>query len=174
MTNGLTRLCNGYAWVSHLAVIAHSRLLPKDMHALLTFYLKHASTKRSTELKANDNISIRYSTLALKFSLFKHISIVFSRNSHQKPHTKIQDQWPFVTKASAAIFIILKWLTFCLSVNFPKCPAFMSNTKKYTQNNPVSFRKICKLRCLDLWWISVTDTKNASGTQIRKSWTSLV
>lgn len=28
-----------------------------------------------------------------------------------------------------------------LSVNFPKCPAFMSNTKKYTQNNPVSFRK---------------------------------
>lgn len=115
MTNGLTRLCNGYAWVSHLAVIAHSRLLPKDMHALLTFYLKQASTKRSTELKANDNISIRYSTLALKFSLFKHISIVFSRNSHQKPHKKIQDQWPFVTKASAAIFIILKWLRYLLT-----------------------------------------------------------
>lgn len=29
---------------SFLAVIAHSRLLPKDMHALLTFYLKQAST----------------------------------------------------------------------------------------------------------------------------------
>lgn len=132
-------MCNGYAWVSHLAVIAHSRLLPKDMHALLTFYLKQASTKRSTELKANDNISIRYSTLALKFSLFKHISIVFSRNSHQKPHKKIQDQWPFVTKATAANLYNSKMVK--LSVNFPKCPAFMSYAKKCTHNNPVSFRK---------------------------------
>lgn len=111
----LNKIVHWVCMVSHLAVIAHSRLLPKDMHALLTFYLKQASTKRSTELKANDNISIRYSTLALKFSLFKHISIVFSRNSHQKPHTKIQDQWPFVTKATAAISIILKWLSYLLT-----------------------------------------------------------
>lgn len=132
-------MCTGYAWVSHLAVIAHSRLLPKDMHALLTFYLKQASTKRSTELIANDNIGIRYSTLALKFSLIKHISIVFSRNSHQKPQKKIQDQWPFVTKANCSHLYNSKMVK--LSVNFPKCPAFMSYTKKYTQNNPVSFRK---------------------------------